>query len=382
MKKIIIVYDYFEPAFKAGGIIKSLKGIVHILKDLYQFTIITSAFDLKENKILNGIKTNCWVTNENYKIKYLSSGIITYFILLKDLIKFKNENIYFNGIYSFKFFIFPLFVLQLLRKKTGIIIAPRGMIQEGALEIKKNKKKIFLFFLKKLPIIKTATWHATDPQEKLDIYNMFGITSHIVFEKIIFARDTPLVNISNLLPPQKIKNSANFTTVSLITQKKNHLQFLKLLLKSEPNWIINYTIYGPIKDQDYWNECKSIINILPDNVKVHYKGFILPTKLEEAFFESHFFVLPTLGENFGHAILESLSHGRPVILSNKTPWTDVKLKKSGWIFDNEDMFLEILKNCMAMENEEFQIMSKSASEHASEFFSGSNHINAYSKLFN
>jgi glycosyltransferase involved in cell wall biosynthesis len=32
------------------------------------------------------------------------------------------------------------------------------------------------------------------------------------------------------------------------------------------------------------------------------------------------FVFPTRGENFGHVIIESLSVGTPVLLSDRTPW--------------------------------------------------------------
>ena len=35
------------------------------------------------------------------------------------------------------------------------------------------------------------------------------------------------------------------------------------------------------------------------------------------------FVFPTLGENFGHVIAESLASSCPVICSDQTPWTPV-----------------------------------------------------------
>jgi len=35
------------------------------------------------------------------------------------------------------------------------------------------------------------------------------------------------------------------------------------------------------------------------------------------------FIFPTLGENFGHVIIESLSAGCPVLCSDQTPWNDV-----------------------------------------------------------
>jgi hypothetical protein len=36
------------------------------------------------------------------------------------------------------------------------------------------------------------------------------------------------------------------------------------------------------------------------------------------------------GENFGHSIVESLSQGRPVLISKHTPWQDLAAQKAGW----------------------------------------------------
>ena len=46
-------------------------------------------------------------------------------------------------------------------------------------------------------------------------------------------------------------------------------------------------------------------------------------QLLEKYKEYHAFIFPTLGENFGHVIDESIKNGCPVILSRSvTPWDD------------------------------------------------------------
>lgn len=40
--------------------------------------------------------------------------------------------------------------------------------------------------------------------------------------------------------------------------------------------------------------------------------------------------LPTTGENFGHAILESFMNSRPVIISDRTPWQNLTAKNIGY----------------------------------------------------
>ncbi len=380
MKKIIILYDYFDPAYKAGGIIKSLKGLVGSLKDTYDFRILTSAYDLGTKNVLKGIRTNQWVGEDYSEIKYLTSKPLTYISLMNDIIKFKNETFYLNGIFSFKFFIFPLIIFQILGKYSGLVIAPRGMLQSGALGLKSRKKSIYISLLKRVPILKNATWHVTVSQESEDVRKTFG--NRVRKEKIVLAQNISLSVKPELKMLTKVKYKVNFTTVALIVEMKNHLLFLQILLKSRLEWDITYNIYGPIHDRQYWEKCLKIIHGLPNNVKVNYHGFINPNQIEKAFEDNHFFVLPTKGENFGHAILEALTFGKPVVLSDKTPWMDVEEKHCGWIFRNEAAFFDILKTCVDMEDIEYQKMSSASVNHAKNFVKSNTYLETYTKLFN
>ena len=59
-------------------------------------------------------------------------------------------------------------------------------------------------------------------------------------------------------------------------------------------------------------------------------GFILVSKYIK---DSHFLCLPTRGENFGQIIYEAFSYGRPVIISDQTPWLNLRKKEAGWDVD-------------------------------------------------
>jgi glycosyltransferase involved in cell wall biosynthesis len=48
--------------------------------------------------------------------------------------------------------------------------------------------------------------------------------------------------------------------------------------------------------------------------------------------DADLFFLPTLGENFGHAIFEALSSGVPVLISDRTPWQNLASQSAGWSF--------------------------------------------------
>src|SRR6185437_13268389 len=116
-------------------------------------------------------------------------------------------------------------------------------------------------------------------------------------------------------------------TIAIISAMKNILLVLEALEKVSAH--VQYDIYGPIKDEEYWNECKGKIKALPENIRVQYHKEILPEEIKRVLSESHVFISPSKSENFGHAIYEALSAARPVITSYFTPWNGLKEAKVG-----------------------------------------------------
>jgi hypothetical protein len=57
-KKILIYIDWFVPAFKAGGPVRSVENIVNRFADKFDFLIITSDRDLGDLKAFENIETN------------------------------------------------------------------------------------------------------------------------------------------------------------------------------------------------------------------------------------------------------------------------------------------------------------------------------------
>ena len=84
---------------------------------------------------------------------------------------------------------------------------------------------------------------------------------------------------------------------------------------------VHLSVYGPIRDTVYWGKCLDVVDSLPSNIDFVYHGEVRPHEVCQVFSASHLFVFPTLGENHGHVISESLSSSTPVLLSGSTPWT-------------------------------------------------------------
>ena len=133
---------------------------------------------------------------------------------------------------------------------------------------------------------------------------------------------------------------------------------------------IVFNIYGPVDDRPYWLKClKAISNISNPLIKVNYLGPISPNKFEEIYKEAHFSILPTLGENFGHSIYESLAHGVPVVISDQTPWKNLEHKKSGFDLKlTSPEFKKIFNKLNNMDSKEYLNYCDGALHLANEYY--------------
>jgi glycosyltransferase involved in cell wall biosynthesis len=251
-----------------------------------------------------------------------------------------------------------------------VVIASRGMLQQEALNQKKWKKKIYTTLLKTSRILDSVTWHSTNTNETEDIYRTFNA------ENINMISNVPIVpnNNSKKIESQKSK----LVSVSLNTEMKN-IHFLIEVLKDVKQQI-NYDIYGPIKDKDYWQRCEAIIDTLPENIKVEYKGEIDPDKIGDVLPNYNLFVLPTLGENFGHAIFEAFANGIPVLISDRTPWRNLEKQNIGFDLDlDKNIWTEKINS---LNIEQLNNMRNDAYNFAKHYFKNGNFKNQYLKLFN
>ena len=99
--------------------------------------------------------------------------------------------------------------------------------------------------------------------------------------------------------------------------------------------------------------------------------------------EHDLFFLPTLGENFGHVILEAFCAGCPVLISDQTPWRDLQGKGIGWDLplDRPDLFQDVLQNCVDMNSLEYVKWSDRAREYGFQVTTGDKVVEQNRQLF-
>ncbi len=125
---------------------------------------------------------------------------------------------------------------------------------------------------------------------------------------------------------------------------------------------IEFNIYGTLEDTDYWRRCEAAIAALPPNIRVAYRGPVQPEDVETVLSGYDAFLLPTLGENYGHVIREALSAGLPVLISDRTPWRGLEARGAGadLPLDDLDAFARRIRDWAALSPERFEDMRRAA----------------------
>jgi glycosyltransferase involved in cell wall biosynthesis len=156
----------------------------------------------------------------------------------------------------------------------------------------------------------------------------------------------------------------NATFISRIARKKNLSGAIDLLRGVTATTI--FDAYGPPEDAAYLRECRAAMATLPPNVTACYAGALTFEEIAQTFARYDVFLFPTLGENFGHVLIESLAAGCPVAVSDRTPFRDLHEHGAGWVLPVEDRegYHRALEACAAMGPEEHARMSDAARAYA------------------
>jgi glycosyltransferase involved in cell wall biosynthesis len=146
---------------------------------------------------------------------------------------------------------------------------------------------------------------------------------------------------------------------------------------------VSLTVIAGLEDKVYWEQCRQLIKHLPGNVKVNIPGELQHHEVEQQLLAHHVFVLPTKGENFGHAIFEALAAGRPSLISDQTPWRNLQQSKAGWDLPLSEpaAFAAAIEEAASMSNEQLNEWCTGAWNFCRDYIERSGIKEQYIKLF-
>lgn len=362
--RVLVMSDYYLPGFKAGGPIRTLANIIEHLGDEFSFTVLTRDRDLGDSKPYLGTGKE-YVHVGKAAVLYLAPADLTISGIKRRIVEVIPDIIYLNSFFSKSFSIVPSILLRFGQiPEVPVIIAPRGEFSPNALKIKSLKKRFYLTFAKRLGLYNPLFWQASGEHEASDIYREFPGS------KIIVAPDLPPLVPKMSFPKKQAKNRGrlNLVFLSRISPMKN-LHGALNILQSVGEGEIKFDIWGPIGDKSYWQYCEKLFQKLPSNINAVYRGEVLPELVHEVLCGYDVFFLPTLGENFGHVILEALGAGLPVLISDRTQWRNLARQCAGWDIPLGDIFgfTNVLRDCINMDARELELWAEGAKRYASAF---------------
>jgi glycosyltransferase involved in cell wall biosynthesis len=380
-KTILILVAYYLPGFKAGGPIRSISGLVEGLSDEYDFKIICGDRDLGDKRPFANLPAGLWHEYGAARVLRIPPGPAGAIRMLRAISSTSYDILYLNSIWSRVYSILPIVLRKSgLLLKMPIVLAPRGELSTGALRIKPRQKRLYLILARKAKLFAGILWQASSQAEKIDIMNSLGNVD--VREAASIAAASPgnsklcgtYEEVSGSLDSSvvsgpvealggrvsKVVGELRVVTLGRVCLMKN-IEFAIGLFKGIRGRVI-YDLYGPLEDENYMAKCERQCAYLPDGVTVRFMGGIPHDAVHETLSKYHLFLLPTLGENYGHVISEAMRAGCVALISDRTPWRNLEDAHSGWDLplSSQDAFEAAIQNALAWTDEEFRQLSCNA----------------------
>jgi len=358
---ILLLADYFAPAYKAGGPIRSLSNLVAGLGDEFDFLVLTRNRDLGDARPFPDIEPNRWLARAGHRACYLAPTRNLPGAIRRALRDASFDLVYLNSFFS----PFSISFLSLRRlglvARVPVVLTPRGELAPGALALKAPRKRAYLRAAGWLGLHDDLVWQATSDAERADIRRVAHGAIRIV------------ANVPDAAPaghgysehrPQKRPGAARFVFLGRIARNKNVEYALRLLPRLCGD--LTFDVYGTSEDPAYLGQLRALAARLPTNVRCAFPGPVRPDEVHRTLDGYQFFLYPSFHESFGHGILEAMLVGLPVMISDGTFWTGLAEQGAG--FDvpllDERLFEARLQQLVDLDDAAYRRLCESTSRFA------------------
>ena len=323
MKKILIITGRYLPGYRDGGPVRSLINLTEWMGDEYDIRILCLDRDHGDTERYPGITVDSYNNVGKAKVWYTSD-------FSREAVGKLAEDadvVYVCGPYGD----YARFAMSL--KKEGKIaaplyIAPMGSFSPEAFKIKGLKKRLFISCMKLAHMFDDVIWSVTSQREEDELRSVIGSGS-----RCVIASDLPRKGTTD---HSHIKESdaLKICFISRISRKKNLVAIPDILKNLSDDCNSKLDIYGVDEDKAYLKECLMRFDALRKthpNCRWEYKGEADCNMIPSVFADYDALLFPTLGENYGHVIAESLAAGCIPVISDTTPWLDLNEKGCGYV---------------------------------------------------
>lgn len=374
MREILILTGRYLPGFKDGGPVRSIVNLVDAFGDKYDIRIMCTDRDHGDTESYPDVSVYDFNEVRGAKVFYVPPKGFSLSLIKR--LSDDADVLYCCGPYN-DYARHALVLNKLGLIKCPLVVAPMGSFSPQAYAIKGGKKKLFMNVLKCLGFFKNVIWSVTSEREDEELKAVMG--SDIVS---MIAEDLPR---KGLIKHNHVKedNLLKLIFLSRISPKKNLKAAIEILSKITADIRIDFDIYGNKEDEEYFAECEQLLKALPSNIHWEYKGLADSEAVPGIWAEYDAFLFPTMGENYGHVIAEAMSAGCVPIISDQTPWMDLKEKECGFVLslNNLDDFADAVTSLAKSNDDDMAKMSKNAQDYINAHNEESINNSGYLKIF-
>ena len=374
--KILIFVRNYLPGFRSGGPVRSIANIVKALSSEYEFYIVCLNRDHGINELYPNVVQGQWIALGKTHVYYASDNELTFSFYRKIFHDIGPDLIYLNSLLDRDFSIKPFFAAGRGRK-VPIILAPRGELSVGALGLKSFRKGIFIALAKAIKFYKYIAWHASSIGEQERILSIFSPEPSQIFH----ANNLPTISNDHFLKREKRVGALRIVLAARVSPMKNTHTAIQIAGQLQGD--VELDLWGPLEDAEYWKKCQDQIRLCRPNVRVQYRGEAIHEELQRLLHEYDVMLLPTLGENFGHSIIEALSIGLPVVISDRTPWKNLKNAGVGTDLpiENQAAFIKQLEEYLVMDEAGFKLVRDSCRRYFAKWLAEDMNLDSYRNMF-
>ncbi len=216
-------------------------------------------------------------------------------------------------------------------------------------------------------------------------YDKIITVSYFAFNKHIntFINKTKLIHLYNFIPnlddiTPTFEKGSYFLFFGRLTKEKGIITLINSWLLKDRKSSLFIVGGGELEYK--------IKNLIKNTNNISFLGFKEGTELETLIKNSCFSIIPSEWyENNPLSVLESYSHGKPVIGSIIGGIPELIVHgKTGYLFEmkNEQSLSEIIEEAEMMNKEEYVILSKNARKFAEKYFHPQKHYDELIKIYN
>lgn len=328
--KVLIVTPSYKPAFVYGGPTFSVSYLAtELLNKVDELLVLTTTANGKEElNIERNRKTKVdgvdviYFARQTKDHSHFSFGLFQY--LWKNCNKYNCVHIQ-----SWWNLVAIISAIICMLRNVKFIVSPRGMLSPYTLDGSLLKRILHRILGQHL--LKKSILHATSSAEIKQLKALDNSLSIQYAPNFIKLVDSDFEH----------KNSELFQILFLsrIHNKKGLEVLFKALSKVHDSYRLHIVGDG---DKNYTNSLKALASNLKIESNIIWHGPLYDDEKYKMYANADVMILPSKDENFANNVLESLSVGTAVILSNKVGLSEfVSDNDLGWVYDSSDFGLYI-----------------------------------------